>query len=276
MDPQTVEIYRYENNRLVKVFTLPGESFRRFIGIDIADINGNGTPEIFLTALSIQLNKIVSVVYEFDGQSYKTVAEKSPWYFRVLNLTDRGKVLFGQAQQVGGPDPFSSPIVELAWQGSDYDTVDQVLASRRANLLSFGYGDVMNDGDNITVAYGTDEKLRILRPSGEIVWKGSDHYGGRNIHFLLPVAAIGEEEKKFFYNARIALADLNKDGKTDVIPFRTTNWLAACLTVSQVSERPNYRPGMGRPWAGRNMAHARGERATGRFCHRRFRQRRGR
>jgi TolB-like protein len=220
MDPQTVEIYRFENNRLVKVFQLADENFRRFIAVDIADINGNGTPEIFLTALTIQLNKLDSVVYEFDGQRYKTVVDKSPWYFRVLDLPGRGKVLFGQGQRIGGPDPFSSPIVELAWKGSDYDVVDQVLASGRANLLGFAYGDVMNDGDPISVAYDTEEKLRIMRPSGEVVWQGADHFGGRNTHFLLPVVAFGEEEQKFFYNTRIVLADLNRDGKKEVITLQ--------------------------------------------------------
>ncbi len=42
------------------------------MALDIADINGNGYPEIFVTSLSILLDGLQSFVVEYNGTDYVT------------------------------------------------------------------------------------------------------------------------------------------------------------------------------------------------------------
>ncbi len=218
MAPDTVEIWRYENKRLVKLLVLAVERNRRFVGIDIADINGNGTPEIFLSGLNLQRNALNSVVYEYNGQAYTPIVQGSALYYRVIQLPERGAVLLGQRQKVGDDmTPFSSTIYELAWQGSDYEKTDKVLAARNANLLSFAYGDLMNNGNNAIVAYNDSGNLQVMDFSGDVEWKSGDRFGGRNLEYMIPVQEAMEFPAAFYYNVRIAIADLDRDGRNEVI-----------------------------------------------------------
>ena len=218
MAPDTIEIWRYDNQRLAKVFVLEGEHNRRFVGIDIADINGNGTPEIFLSGLNLQRNALNSVVYEYNGQAYSPVVKGTSLYYRVVRLPERGAVLLGQRQKVGdNMTPFSSTIYELAWNGSDYASTDKVLAAGNANLLSFAYGDLMNNGNNAIVAYNEGGNLQVMDFSGDIEWKSGDRFGGRNLEYMIPRQEKLEFPVAFYYNVRIAIADLDRDGRNEVI-----------------------------------------------------------
>jgi TolB-like protein len=218
MAPDAVEIWRYENQRLAKVAVLAQERSRRFVGIDIADINGNGTPEIFLSGLNVQRNALNSVVYEYNGQAYTPIVEASAWYYRVVKLPDRGAVLLGQGQKVGdNMTPFSSTIYELAWQGADYESTDKVLAAGNANLLSLAYGDLMNNGTSAIVAYNESGNLQVMDFSGDVRWRSGDRFGGRNLEYLIPQQESMDFPVVFYYNVRIAIADLDKDGRNEVI-----------------------------------------------------------
>ncbi|MEW5910913.1 MAG: VCBS repeat-containing protein, partial [Thermodesulfobacteriota bacterium] len=103
--PHTVFIYRVENNRMAEIQKIDMGRFVYIIGVDIADINGNGYPEIFATALNSQKNAVLSFVLEYDGTKYRTISEKLPWFFRVVRLSAAESILIGQRGLV--EDPFS-------------------------------------------------------------------------------------------------------------------------------------------------------------------------
>jgi len=214
--PQSVDIYRMENNRFYKVVELPEKSTRSIIGVDVADINGNGIPEIFVTSLNALKNGVSSFVLEYDGQKYNEIVRNSHYYYRVVDHPARGSILFGQ-QQLSGSSPFSSAIFEMTWEGSDYQPGNQILPPGRANLMGFAYGNVFNDGQDLALAYNSTDHIQIFNASGKEEWKGGQPYGGSMLHLVMPLSSPGNPGDLFYLPMRIYVMDIDANGTNEVI-----------------------------------------------------------
>lgn len=217
--PDSVNIYRFENNRLSEIMKIDEDKYKIFIGVDVADINNNGYPEIFITSLNLQRNVINSIVFEYDGKNYTRIVDSCAWYYRVTELPGRGSVLFGQKQKTGGPDTFSSDIFEMAWNNTEYVPDRKVLPSNRANLMGFSLGDVMNDGGETVVAYDKSDYIRIINQSGRVLWSGNIHYGGSTHYYEMPAFEPGSDNRQY-YPMRMIVTDIDLDGKYEVIAVK--------------------------------------------------------
>jgi len=65
---ESIIIYQMVNNRMVKATEIPISKLSHPLGVDIGDVNGNGTPEIFISSLAPERNRANSYVLEFDGK----------------------------------------------------------------------------------------------------------------------------------------------------------------------------------------------------------------
>jgi TolB-like protein len=211
----TVEAYRYANRRFIKISTLADRKLDNLIGVDVADLNGNGVAEIYVSALDPLRKYVRSFVLEWNGKSYTEIVKSTGWYLRVVDIPQRGKVLFGQKQ--GLESPFDKPIFELKLQNSEYDAGDRILGARRANVLGFCLGHAMNDGSEAAVVFDDLDQLRVYDSSGNQIWKDGDKSGGTPHYFELPDHGSKDMKNYAYYPMRILIKDINKDGKNDVI-----------------------------------------------------------
>ena len=215
----TVEAYRYDNQRFIKIKTLAERNLDNLIGVDVADINGNGVAEIYVSALDPSRRYVRSFVIEFSGKSYAEIVKKTDWYLRVVDMPKRGKVLIGQKQ--GLESPFEKPIFELVWQNSGFDTADRVMRSKRANVMGFSLGNAMNDGSEAAVVFDELDHIRVYDLSGNQIWKDGEKSGGTPNYFKLPDHGVVRDfENHAFYPMRILIQDINKNGKNDVITIK--------------------------------------------------------
>ncbi|MBC2694695.1 MAG: hypothetical protein HF982_05365 [Desulfobacteraceae bacterium] len=217
--PDSVHIYRFENNQLSEIMKIDENKYKIFIGVDVADINNNGYPEIFITSLNPQRNVINSIVFEYDGKNYNRIVDSCAWYYRVAELPGCGSVLFGQKQKTGGPDTFSSEIFEMVWNNTEYVPDRKVLPSNRSNLMGFCFGDVMNDGGETVVAYDKSDYIRIINQSGRVLWTGNTHYGGSTHYYEMPSFEPGSDNRQY-YPMRIIITDIDLDGKYEIIAVK--------------------------------------------------------
>ncbi len=218
--PHEIHIYKSENNRFFKAKEIVKDRYKYFIGLDIADINKNGYPEIFVTSLNAHRNGVNSFVLEYNGQEYNRIVKKSYWYYRVVDLPLRGKILLGQKQKTSGPDPFSSNIFEMIWRDSGYEPETQIMRRNRANLMGFTLGDVMNNNQETAVAYNKSDNIQIMNQSGYVISRGSEKYGGSTLYFNMPKSEVGEMENRFYLPMRIMVRDLDGNGKYEVIAVK--------------------------------------------------------
>ena len=199
--PDAVIIYRAARGRFQRVKEIAVKGSRQPIGVDAADINGNGKAEIFVTAQNAKKNVVTSFVLEFDGDNFVNITADSSWIYRVVPTPARGKILLGQRPRVGRP--YSGKIYEMQWQNNEYIPGDIIKTPRETNLLGLIIGDIRNDGRETAVAYKKDDRLRVIGASGKVAWDGSDRYGGSMLYFDGPMREAGDQENRIYLPLRL-------------------------------------------------------------------------
>ena len=231
-------IYRHANRRFTKIAEIQGprpdslvgidigvESPDTFIGVDVADINANGTAEIFVTSLS-ETNRLRSFVLEWNGTEFKTLTRDENWYYRVIKVSQKGlPILLGQ--KGGFTDAFSGPIYALGWDNVRYVPEEKQRLPRWVRVYGLTYGDVLNEGQDSVLAIRENGTLRILDQDGQEGWTSSETYGGSNFYLLSPAEMKSAKKeghivdptasKGLYLQQRIFVTDLDQDKKNEVI-----------------------------------------------------------
>ena len=223
IDNHTLKIFQYQKGRLIPLGVLEEEKFNSFISVDIADINGNGVAEIFITnrpmvtgghkdsrAFAAKAAQLRSFVMEWDGRQFKKILENSRYFFRVLHVPQRGAVLVGQRQGTtsdtfGENQIFSGPVVELVWRGGSYVAEDNLGVPARMNLYSFALGDIENNGQEMILSYTHMDYLRMSDRSGAEQWQSADNYGTSDTFMEVPDQGDMEDMNRYYLPSRIIL-----------------------------------------------------------------------
>ncbi len=212
--PSEVRIFSMEANRFKEIAKIDMGRFIHIVGVDSADINGNGYAEIFVSATNTQKNAAQSFILEFNGTQYVPILENSPWFYRVVDQQTGKPILLGQKISLG--DPFSGDIVELTWKEKKLSRDRTVWDKAGLNLMGFSLGDVQNNGQPLYLAYDSYDHIRLLGSSGKALWEGSDKLGGSTLYFTLSQVDPGVENIQYL-PMRLVVQDINNDGKADVI-----------------------------------------------------------
>ncbi|MBW1649454.1 MAG: VCBS repeat-containing protein [Deltaproteobacteria bacterium] len=210
-------VYKADGPKIIKTDTIDTNKHKYNIAVDIADINNNGTPEIFITSLNTHKSSVDSSVYEWDGKSFVNIVKGSDWYFRAIN-TELGKVLYGQKQKAGY-DQFENPIYELTWNGSTYVQGQKILTEQTANVLGIALSNQSIGGSkNKTslISFGSSDKVQITNNFGKEIWKSGVAYGG-NLLYMEKKTSTHDPYSQSYFPMRINISDINNDGKEDVI-----------------------------------------------------------
>ena len=231
-------IYRHANRRFTKIAEIQGprpdslvgidigvESPDTFIGVDVADINANGTAEIFVTSLS-ETNRLRSFVLEWNGTEFKTLTQDENWYYRVIKVSQKGlPILLGQ--KGGFTDAFAGSIYALGWDNVRYVSEEKQRLPRWVRVYGLTYGDVLNEDQDSVLAIRKDGMLSILDQDGQETWASSETYGGSNFYLLSPAEIKAKKKeghivdptasKGIYLQQRIFVTDLDQDKKNEVI-----------------------------------------------------------
>ncbi len=190
------------------------------INLDVADINGNGKPEIFVTAMV--KGKILTYVLEFRDGAYQHIAE-IPGFVRVINYPGRGALLLGQDYD---PRKFFSGEPKLySWVDGKYVAGPVFPLPPGVKLYGFVIASV-GETDPLTIAL--DDKDHILVYSKDTkIWKSEEAYPAVGLSVNKPVVSSGavisqsvaeaEKSQKVRITGRIAVLDMNGDGRDEII-----------------------------------------------------------
>jgi hypothetical protein len=190
------------------------------INVDSADINGNGRPEIFVTAMFG--GKVFSYVIEFKEGGYRRIADV-PGFLRVLNYPGKAAMLVGQAYD---PVTFFSgqPKVYSAVEGKYVAGADFTLP-KELGLYGWTYAN-LGDRQPLLVALDDDDHLMVY--SGlTMVWKSAEEYAGAGLFVYKPVTGIDavlsrqatalDKAQRVRIRGRVVAGDLNNDGRDEIV-----------------------------------------------------------
>ncbi len=233
IDKNTVYIYQKTEKELKLLDKIKGNSYDNYLAVDVADINGNGTPEIIVTSLNGSL--LDSFVLEFKDGKYVKIASDIRWFLRVIDTSSGSPLLLGQ--EYGLNKPFDTPIYEMVWRNGKYVADQKMkiplgLSIYGLTIDNLGIGGTdkiiaLDELDYLYIIQKTDKTLGRLTSFGfagdELIWKSDDVYGGSNNYIqnmenaANPTETDMEREKSAYLNLRLLTYDTNKDGKKELI-----------------------------------------------------------
>lgn len=222
-----VHLYQFSAGRLQKVMQLGEDKGVFYVSADVADINGNGTPEIFLSGLNEFKTGLESAVYEFDGQTFKPIVKKAKWFFRVTNGKGGTPLLLGQ--RFRGENPFQSEIYTMRWSNGDYVTEGMIIGKNKANALGSAYGEFIAEGRNTAVAYSSSDSIRVFSSADKVGQSADEGYGGTMLDVTIPTADQGAVRQFKFLPARILIDDIDDDGKPELITVKNRDIVGRML-----------------------------------------------
>ncbi len=219
-----VHIYRLAGRRLEKIDVIKGKRYSNLISVDLADINGNGRAEIFVSNYFTNNAQLSSFVLEWGTNGFETVSEREEWYFRVISEPGSGPVLLGQKQS-RKDEFFSGPVHELSWINGKYVSTGTLMLPQKINLYEFSYGDALNDNRRLIMTYAKDDRIRILDDKGDEEWISIDRYGGGGVCLEFPFDrnAGAQENDRYYIPQRILVDDLDNDGKNEIVVVKNVD-----------------------------------------------------
>ena len=221
--PQSVLIYRYDQKRFFKVVEIENKGVN--IGVDVADINGNGVPEIIVTSMSYTRKAMASFALEWDGKGFKRIVEGANWFYRVSASPDRGKVLLGQEHR--SEAPFSGRVFEMTWRAAQYEPdVDVLPANRDVNVLGVMLSGVVEGQRETVVAMDSSDRIKVFEGAGKELWKSTDRYGGSTLYYAGKITDVGEAERPLYLPTRL-LPLQSKDGKPRILTVKNHDIMGA-------------------------------------------------
>ena len=207
-------IYQLEGSQLVQIEKLEFSSNNRIVSLDIADINKNGYPEIFVTSLTIHRDGLQSFVVEYNGTRYVTLDEGESIYYRVIKTPDNPMVLLGQDQ---GRSPFNGRINTMMAAGNTYKKEKRIRMPRNTSVLSFARGPVTSPDADEYVMINEHSRLVVANDSGSTEWKSTEKYGLTGHFWLMPRNDTDASfQERLYLNPRIKFYDIGSDGKQEV------------------------------------------------------------
>jgi len=240
-------VYRYKDKRFLKVMDLALPPRQILLGVDVADINGNGQAEIFISARSENYFPS-SYVLEWDGAVFQTITNDVDFYFRVLwNPQTKRRTLYGQ--KGGSRSVMAGPVWSMAWVNGAYRPQEKIILPDKACVFGFTYGDLTGDGVADTMAFVKDDRLQLSLIGGREEWTSADAYGGKYT-WVITAEQYKEgqrlnrtrndplPEQLFFIPQRVLLTDFDRDGSNEVLVVKNED-----ITEGILSRMRSYREG---------------------------------
>jgi len=232
-----IRIFQKNGKQFRMLQKISGHTYDNYIAVDVADINGNGVPEIFVTNLIG--NTLTSFVYEWQDGKYVQIAKDIPLFLRVIpRHMPSGPQLIGQrirehGRSLDGQEytPFDTQIYEIVWDGKGYKEGNKLQIPYGLSVYGLTIDDLGIGGGPKIVTFNQDDylcvytetnkplaKLQIFGGTKELLYKSDEPFGGSNIYVEAPKEmALEAHLTKTWINQRILTTDLNKDGRREIL-----------------------------------------------------------
>lgn len=227
IDVNTIYICQKKGDAFALLQTIKGRTSDNYISLDVADINQSGIKQIFVTNLLRE--SVESFVLEYRNGKYVKIATDLKWFLRIINTSAGNPMLLGQAR--GIEKPFDSEIFEIIWSNGHYQQGKKQKIPRGLPVYGLTLDSVSDGGTDKVIVLNQDDYLCIYEPTekpfwqlqtfggnNNLLWRSNENFGGSNLYVEnFSSAGLESYERNTFINMRILMADLNKDGKKEVI-----------------------------------------------------------
>lgn len=171
----------------------------QIISIDSIDLDNNGQPEIYITALKDF--RMESFTVEYINGKYQIGITNIPWFLRVIELPDGQKSLVGQQIDNGDKVFYGKPF-QILRADKKLEKSQEISLPDNVNIYSFV--PFKDDKNNLLYAYLTsNDYLKVITAQGTEVWESADYFGGSEIGIHKPKNYNSELNEVVYIRPRI-------------------------------------------------------------------------
>ncbi|MEN8134478.1 MAG: hypothetical protein ABFS18_02925 [Thermodesulfobacteriota bacterium] len=225
-EKQKISFYRQEGNLLVGAGAITdGPKFARVVALNLADLNGNGRAEVYVSASSG--NGPSSYAIEWNGESFVRLFDRQRWYVRPLELPGQGFVLAGQ--QAGSEGPVNPGIYKLTHEDGKLQKGGNLGVPEEVNLYDFVMADFTGDGQTEIAVQTQERELLLYNREGDVLWRGRGKYGFTRRFIGEASGVISDQPTNFQVLTRLVARDVDRDGRPELIAMKDPEGLGASL-----------------------------------------------
>jgi hypothetical protein len=235
LSPQGLNLFQQTAGRLELIKTYEAGSEDHFLWVSTADLNHNQIPEIYVSNRRRE-ELLSSFVLEWDGRDWLKTDESLRYHLRTMDLPGQGTVLLGQ--EGSKDEPFAGGVFVLNREGKEYRPLSALPLPKGANIYNSTLADITSDGSSELLFINFFGKLQVTNASGEKLWESSDRFAA-SFDYLQGAdddptqSRPGREyREKVYLNGPILIADLNQDGRPEVIVNKNIGVLRSFVKIN--------------------------------------------
>lgn len=219
----TLEILKMGQNRTLSPYQKVELSHALVIvGVDIADINKNGSAEIFVSCVNPMRQEVSSSVIEHQNGKFSAIVEGLSWYFRVIHK--QGKQIL-VAQESGKEGPYTSKrVFQVQANGVEYISGETVRAPHDFSVMGYVAGNVFHEDREDRLFTDNNGRLKIFDDTGRVEWASEKGFGGSLLTFKFNRKLASDSDYSIeYFQPRNLINDADGDGKNNLITIRNNN-----------------------------------------------------
>ncbi len=223
--PDTVYVEKWAEKGFAQFRTYKERFVTGIVHVSVADLDSNGRAEIYVSNLGN--TGISSFVLEWDGKNFVKTSQNQQWFFNVVDMPGRGRVLLGQKREVGAF--FLGEVHFLRKEGNGYVSAGGVPIHQFANIFNFALVDFKGNGAVETVLLDHADRLRLYEPGAkEEIWKSDEPFGG-TYTFMKNDNPTSMDREFVFFSSPVSIVDVDEDGKKEVMVCKNNSSVGRLL-----------------------------------------------
>jgi len=234
--PKRIRVYRLDGQRFGLINEFRKGPDGEYLFVDIADLDGNGRPEIFVS--NIINGEIVSFVLEWGKGGLAIKAKGIPWFFRAQpNPTGKGMIVWGQGKSISSA--FAGPVYRMKYENGQYLPDKPIQLPQYANVFNFVRADLNGSGHPMTVMVAPGFRLKVFGKPDDELFASGEMYAGSSKFIEVPSHSNndpsnpGDEPAREFLPTRLIINDLDKDGRAEIVVVRNKDSLQGIMENMQ-------------------------------------------
>ena len=214
---RSIDIYTYSDDRLLLKKGLQGRRTDNYLSLDVADINGNGIAEIFVS--NLVNDSLESFVIEFQGGEFTRIVTDEGYFFRVIHTTKDGQMLIGQ--QMGLDGMLYGSVYKLVWKDNRLMESRKISLPEKSIVCGFNLIDVDKEGEEEIVLIDNNDSLKVFSNNGELLWRSIEIYGGTKDFLVLYPPGLEERgdglEERIYLQKRVLFRNQKKGSEVIIV-----------------------------------------------------------
>lgn len=225
-----INIYKTMERKIVQVDGLKLPGGLRGHGLTVADMNGDGKKEIYISATDELL--VASRILGWSGKDgFTTLAKNIRYYLRPIKTTKNVWKLAGQKRGRAKTDFLAKGLYWLTIDGDFRISEDKKIAiPTNINLFDFVFAELDGEKGDELVVLDNNEKLQVISSDNELLWVSSGNFGGSKIYIGPSQGSMVDKQSKtnlsvdedadrelIFVPARLLVTDVDGNGLSEIV-----------------------------------------------------------